>query len=237
MPQVNGHRAEARGGDIGYEAGVSSRHWPSPLALAPAQAEDPALIAAAKREGTIVWYTTQIVDQFARPAAAAFEKLYPGIRVTLSRTNATTAALKILNENRAGQNQADVFDGTITVVPLKKEGYVLKYIPEAVKSWPAQYRDPEGYWVATNLYVLTPAFNTRLIPPGSEPKTYEALLDPKYRGKMVWGVSLAVIRPPSGSSARCWTAWARRRACNICGRCRSSGSPGWMFRPGRSSIR
>jgi ABC-type Fe3+ transport system substrate-binding protein len=162
------------------------------LALSgPAQAEDSALIAAAKREGTVVWYTTQIVDQFARPAAAAFEKLYPGIRVSLSRTNATTAAIKILNENRAGKNQSDVFDGTVTVVPLKKDGYVLKYIPDAVKSWPAEYRDPEGYWVATNIYVLTPAYNTRLIPPGSEPKTYQSLLDPRFRGKMLWGVSLS----------------------------------------------
>lgn len=156
-----------------------------------ASAEDGALIAAAKREGAIIWYTTQIVDQFARPAAAAFEKRYPGIRVIVSRTNSTTAAIKILNENRARKNQSDVFDGTVTVVPLKKEGYVLKYIPDAVKSWPAQYRDPEGYWVATNIYVLAPAFNTKLIPAGSEPKTYQALLDPKYRGKMVWGVSLS----------------------------------------------
>src|SRR4030088_2128093 len=85
-----------------------------------AQAADPALIAAAKKEGIVVWYTTQIVDQFARPAAAMFEKLYPGIKVRLSRTNATTAAIKILQETRAGKNQSDVFDGTVTVGPLKK---------------------------------------------------------------------------------------------------------------------
>ena len=85
-----------------------------------------------------------------------------------------------------------MFDGTVTVVPLKKEGYVLKWMPDAAKDWPAEFRDPEGYWVATNIYVLTPAFNTKLIPPGSEPKTYQALLDPKYRGKMVWGASLSI---------------------------------------------
>ena len=156
-----------------------------------ARAADPALVAAAKKEGAIVWYTTQIVDQFARPAAAAFEKRYPGIKVSLSRTNATTAAIKILNENRARRNQSDVFDGTVTVVPLKKEGYVLKWLPDAAKDYPAEFKDPEGYWIATNIYVLTPAFNTKLIPPGQEPKTYQGLLDPKYRGKMVWGVSLS----------------------------------------------
>ena len=156
-----------------------------------ARAADPALVAAAKKEGAVVWYTTQIVDQFARPAAAAFEKLYPGIKVSLSRTNSMTAAIKILNENRAHKNQSDVFDGTVTVVPLKKEGYVLKWLPDAAKNYPPQYKDPEGYWIATNIYVLTPAFNTKLIPPGQEPKTFQALLDPKYRGKMVWGVSLS----------------------------------------------
>jgi iron(III) transport system substrate-binding protein len=161
-----------------------------------AQAAGPALIAAAKKEGAVIWYTTQIVDQFARPAAAAFEKLYPGIRVRLSRTNATTAAIKILNENRAGKNQSDVFDGTVTVVPLKKEGYVLKWLPDDAKNYPPQFRDLEGYWIATNIYVLTPAFNTKAFPPGQEPKTYQALLDPKYRGKMLWGVSLSSSAAP-----------------------------------------
>ena len=120
-----------------------------------------------------------------------FERLYPGIKVRLSRTNATTAAIKILQENRAGKNQSDVFDGTVTVVPLKKEGYVLKWLPDAAKDYPPQYKDPEGYWIATNIYVLTPAFNTRSIPAGQEPKNFQALLDPKYRGKMVWAASLS----------------------------------------------
>jgi iron(III) transport system substrate-binding protein len=161
------------------------------VAAVPAHAADAGLVAAAKKEGVVVWYTTQIVDQFARPAAAAFEKLYPGIKVNLSRTNATTAAIKILNENRAGRNQSDVFDGTVTVVPLKKAGFVLNWLPDAAKDFPPEYKDPEGYWVATNIYVLTPAFNTGAIPPGQEPRDFQALTDPKWRGKMVWGVSLS----------------------------------------------
>jgi len=166
------------------------------LFAAPALAADAALIAAAKKEGTVVWYTTQIIDQFARPAAQAFEKLYPGMRVVVSRTNATTATIKIMNENRAGKNQSDVFDGTTTVVPLKRAGYVLQWLPDAAKTYPQQYKDKDGYWIATNLYVLTPAFNTKLFTPGQEPKTYQALLDPKYRGKMVWGSSLSTSAAP-----------------------------------------
>ncbi|HWG03638.1 MAG TPA: hypothetical protein VG271_01365, partial [Beijerinckiaceae bacterium] len=43
-------------------------------AAPPASAADQALIEAAKKEGSVTWYTTQIIDQFARPAADAFEK-------------------------------------------------------------------------------------------------------------------------------------------------------------------
>jgi iron(III) transport system substrate-binding protein len=161
------------------------------LAASNAEAADATLIAAAKREGTVVWYTTQIVDQFARPAARAFERKYPGMKVVLSRTNATTATLKIMNENRAGRNQADVFDGTTTVVPLKRAGYVLKWLPDDAKNYPAGFKDPEGYWIATNIYVLTPAFNTSLVKPGTEPRTLQDLIDPKWRGKMAWAVSLS----------------------------------------------
>src|SRR5712691_8518842 len=89
------------------------------LAGDPAFAADAALIAAAKKEGEVVWYSTQIISQLVRPVTAAFEKKYPGIKVRSTRANATETAVKILNESRAGRPQSDVFDGTTTVVPLK----------------------------------------------------------------------------------------------------------------------
>ena len=49
------------------------------LPQGPCDAADAALIAAAKREGRVVWYTTLIVNQ-ARPPAKAFEQKYPGHR-------------------------------------------------------------------------------------------------------------------------------------------------------------
>ncbi len=166
------------------------------LAGASASAVDSSLVAVAKREGEVVWYTTQIVDQLARPMVAAFEGTYPGIKVRYARANAVDTAIKILNESRAGQTQADVFDGTTTVVPLKKEGYVLKWLPESAKDYPKQYKDPDGYWIATNIYVLTPAFNTQLVTRGMEPRTFAALLDPKWRSRMVWDATESLSAGP-----------------------------------------
>ena len=151
-----------------------------------ANAADATLIAAAKREGEVVWYSTQIISQLVRPVTAAFEKKYPGIKVRSTRANATETAVKILNEGKAGRIQADVFDGTTTVVSLKQAGYVLKWLPDASKDYPDDLKDPEGYWIANNIFIITPAFNTGLVPRGSEPKTYQDLLDPKWRGKMAW---------------------------------------------------
>jgi iron(III) transport system substrate-binding protein len=160
----------------------------SVLSAGSARAADIALIDAAKKEGEVVWYTTQIISQLVRPMSAAFEKKY-GIKVRSTRANSTELSVKIINESRAGRPQSDIFDGTSTVVVLKKEGYVLKWLPDSAKAYPAQYNDPEGYWVANNLFFMTPGFNTSLIPKGTEPRTYEALLDPKWRGKMVWSTS------------------------------------------------
>ena len=44
------------------------------LAAGSADAADAALIEAAKKEGEVNWYSTQIITQLVRPVAAAFEK-------------------------------------------------------------------------------------------------------------------------------------------------------------------
>jgi iron(III) transport system substrate-binding protein len=154
-------------------------------AAAPARAADQAMIDAAKKEGSVVWYTTQIIDQFARPAAQAFEKKY-GVKVSYVRANSNEVALRVMNEAKAGKMQADVFDGTGAAASLKKEGVVAKFVPENAGRFPKQYVDSQGFWVATNLYVLTPGYNTELIPKGTQPKTFQDLLDPKYKGKIAW---------------------------------------------------
>ena len=91
----------------------------------------------------------------------------------------------MFNEAKAGHPQSDVFDG-FAAPGLKKQGLVAQWLPDAAKNLPKQFVDAEGYWIATNQFTLTPAYNTDLVPPGTEPKTYADLLDPKWRGRMAW---------------------------------------------------
>ena len=101
------------------------------LLLLPGRADavDPALIEAARKEGTVVWYSGLIVNQIVRPLGEAFEKKYPGIKVLGSRLTSSEAALKIMNEARAGKPQADVFDGTALVFRLEAAHVVEHYKP------------------------------------------------------------------------------------------------------------
>ena len=95
-----------------------------------AKAADQTLIEAAKREGRVSWYTTQIIDQFARPAAEAFERKY-GVKVEYVRANSNEVALRMTNEARAGRVMADVVDGTSIILGLKSQNLLLKWLPES----------------------------------------------------------------------------------------------------------
>ena len=147
---------------------------------------DSKLYQAAKKEGQVVWYTTLIVKQAVRPIVAAFQKKYPGVKVRYTRANSTNTAIKILAEGKAHKLLGDVFDGTSNAEPLKDAGLVQKWSPAGADAYPADYRDPEGYWWATHLYFLTPGINTNMVSKKDAPKTFEDLLNPKWRGKMAW---------------------------------------------------
>lgn len=157
---------------------------------------DAALVDAARKEGTVVWYSGLIVNQIVRPLSEAFERKYPGIRVQGSRLTSGEAALKIINEARAGRPQSDVFDGTALVFRLVAAGVVENYKPAAAASFPPGSKDADGTWTALNTYVMTPAVNTELVSEADAPKTLQDLLDPKWRGRIAWTNDPTTSGPP-----------------------------------------
>jgi iron(III) transport system substrate-binding protein len=158
----------------------------------PAPAADAALIEAARKEGQVVWYTTLIVNQIIRPLKDAFEKKYPGVQMQFTRADDLVTSAKILAEGKAGRVQADIFDGIANMLPLKEAGMLVPFSPPNAAAYPAELKDKDGYWFAVIMYVFTPGINTTLVPAATAPKTFQDLLDPKYKGKMAWnGFSMA----------------------------------------------
>jgi ABC-type Fe3+ transport system substrate-binding protein len=166
------------------------------LGFGKAFAASPKLVAAAEAEGKVVWYTTMIVNQAVRPIVAAFQKKYPKIKVEFSRAGSGDTALKIINEHQAGRMMGDVFDGTATFSSVFPAGAVAPYTPPLAAAYPDEFKDPDGYWHALNFYFLTAAYNTNMVKPDQVPKTYDDLLNPKWKNQMVWSVVPEPVAAP-----------------------------------------
>ena len=155
---------------------------------------DPALVDAARKEGTAVWYTGLIVNQISRPMAEAFEARFPGIKVVYARASNTDTTVKLLQEARAHRVQADVVDVTSGIHALTDAGVLAPYKAAAVGRYPDVLKDKDGYWTASNLYFLTVAYNSDQVK--DPPTSWQALLDPKWKGHMAWTSELAVQGAP-----------------------------------------
>ena len=143
----------------------------------------------ARREGKLVWYTTLIVNQAVRPLAEAFQKKYPFIEVEHWRGNSNDVTQRVIQEYQANRFDVDLVDGTTTPPFLRERGMVQPFYSPLLEEYPAHLKDRDGYWATTNLYFMTAGYNTRLVSKQEVPKTYQDLLDPKWRGKMAWSTS------------------------------------------------
>jgi ABC-type Fe3+ transport system substrate-binding protein len=145
----------------------------------------PELIAKAKQEGQLTYYTDLIVDQIVRPLATAFEAKY-AIKVSFARADSQVNIIKLMNEHKAGRVMSDVFGLTSGLQVLIDAGVVRQFTAANGDELPAQYRDPDRYWVSSHRFVLTPGVNTSLVPAAQRPKTYDDLLAPYWKNKIIW---------------------------------------------------
>lgn len=157
------------------------------LAAAPAPtAATPDLVAKAKAEGKIVWYTS-IELQTAEKLAEAFEKAQPGVKVQVERNGCERIVQRIQQERGSNIHAADVAECSdmTALLDWKKQGWLAAFMPADVAKYPADQKDPDGFF-ATDRFTLAPIeYNTRLIKPEEAPKSFADLLDPKWKGKIV----------------------------------------------------
>jgi ABC-type Fe3+ transport system substrate-binding protein len=154
------------------------------------------LVEGAKKEGKIMWYTTLIVDQVVRPVKDAFEKEYPFIQIDFYRGNAENLVRRMLAEYQAKRYDVDLIDGTVSPVMVKRatskqypDGLLQRFYSPYLAEYPAELKDAQGFWGSTNLYFLTPGYNTRMVKPNELPKTYDDLLNLRWKGQMMWSTS------------------------------------------------
>src|SRR6266540_5042060 len=128
-----------------------------------AQVTNPELIAQAKKEGRVIWYTTVSIPE-SKQFMDMFEKQYPFIKVDLLRSGSGPLVNRIVSEYAAKNYAADVLHGMSSrggFTVLKQRNIIGRYESPERKYYPAELKDKEGYWASTfqNTFVL--AYNKR----------------------------------------------------------------------------
>jgi iron(III) transport system substrate-binding protein len=167
----------------------------------------PKLVEGAKKEGEMIFYTTMTLDQ-SKEVVDRFQKKYPFIKPTLFRTGGGPLLNKIFTEARGGRHAWDVVVGRAEmVVPLMQRKLIASYRSPETKMLDDDLVDQEGYWSAYYVISYVLGWHTKLVKKEEVPKTYEALVDPKWKGGQ-----LSFDNEAYGMLQGLMRAWGREKA-------------------------
>ena len=80
----------------------------------------------------------------------------------------------------------DIVWGVSRTLLRANKALLEPYASENRDAVPAMFRDPDGLWLGTNVHLLVILQNTKLIPADAGPKSWDDLLDPKWKGKIAF---------------------------------------------------
>jgi iron(III) transport system substrate-binding protein len=153
--------------------------------FSPAFAADAVDMAAAKREGKIVWYTSVPIET-AQKIANLFEQKN-GIKVELFRSGGSNILRRFQQEADGGKVFVDVLTHSEPAAArvMTKKGLFVSFKATDFDKVPAEVKDPNGYHVAQRLNVMAIYLRDDKVPAADRPKRWADLTQPKYKGKMV----------------------------------------------------
>src|SRR5690349_12201102 len=140
----------------------------------PPEPVTPDLIAAAKKEGQVIYYTSTDLP-VAEKLAKAFEAKYPGIAVRVERTGAERVFQRIGQEYSSNIHAVDVVNSSDAAhfIVWKRDGILLPYVPEEVaKTYPAEHKAPDGQFASFRVWLRIIVYNTNLVKAAEAPKSF-----------------------------------------------------------------
>ncbi|MEU7889714.1 extracellular solute-binding protein [Microbispora bryophytorum] len=153
---------------------------------------------AAKHEGTVTLYSS-VEEEATSAFTEAFTKKY-GIDVDVVRLTSAQLAQRFSAEAQAGAPAADALLVSRTGFTTEgiKNGWLTPLADAGLPDYPGslgqKFQLPDE---GTAISIIQPAgiaYNTKLVPAAEAPKTWEDLLDPKWKGK------IAIADPASSAS-------------------------------------
>jgi iron(III) transport system substrate-binding protein len=142
-------------------------------------------VEAARREGTVSWYTSTPVAQ-AQQLASRFEQ-QTGIKVQLLRSGGQAVLRRLQQEISAGRPGADVLTMSDAGAAngLARQSLLEPFRPQGFDKVVEGAKDKEGRWIAQRLQLVGIPVRTDKLAEADRPKTWSDLKHPKYKGLMV----------------------------------------------------
>ena len=151
------------------------------------------LLAGAKAEGRVVWYTSLAGSSY-KELAKGFEAKYPGIRLEAYRAAGRELLSKVLAEGQAKQYLADAFESSLPLLKsLREERALTPYFSAHLSSYPASATEKADrdliYWAVIRESYIGLGYNTSLVSPNAVPRSFADLLKPEFKGKIGFATS------------------------------------------------
>jgi iron(III) transport system substrate-binding protein len=141
------------------------------------------LLAGARKEGELTVYTSATVDDML-VITSAFEKKY-GIKVKIWRAGSEKVLQRTVTEAAARRYDVDIIETNgPELESLHREKLLQQVKSPYLADLIAPAIQPHGEWAGTRLNIFTMAYNTKLVKQEDVPKSYEDLLNPKWKGKL-----------------------------------------------------
>jgi iron(III) transport system substrate-binding protein len=170
----------------GYAATPPEEIWKSLERLPPAEREKK-LIDGAKNEGVMIWYTNSGLEN-ATGYIQAFKKHYPFIDAQVWRSKTRQVIQRVIAEANAGRHIVDVIKPSTDLLPaLLEKNLIGRYETPNRAIYPAHAK--ATYFTNMNYAFRVFAFNPRKVTRKDAPKTWEDLLQPRWKGEILFDES------------------------------------------------
>ena len=167
----------------------------------------------------MVWYTSTPIEQGQKIADAwqkgrhqggdvPLRQLYDPAPVPQQEMDAGRVAVDVLTHSEPAAANA-----------LGKKGFFVAFKPVNFDKVPEAAKDPNGLFVGQRLNMMTHYLRSDKVAAADEPKTWDDLLDPKYKGKLVMTdpsfTSLQVSVVGTMAKARGWPFYEKLRGNDV----------------------
>jgi iron(III) transport system substrate-binding protein len=141
------------------------------------------LIEGAKKEGALNLYTS-MAEKDDRRLIEAFEKKY-GIKVKVFRSAKNILLQRVISEARAGHDEADfVGNPAPEMEALYRENLLQPVSSPVQKDLIPAALPKHRQWTGMRVYLFVQTYNTNKVSKDELPKTYQDLLDPRWKNRL-----------------------------------------------------